>query len=676
VGIVQPVVGGGEEFQGRLLAATRGRVIGWAWDPLIDDRLEIGVFVDGEHVATGQASIFRESLRLAGVGDGAHAFTIDLPGHIRDGGRHTVAAIALATGAVIAAETDFQGNSPPGDPWHLTDFHAAPSTMDGAASSDTAVPLVATSESGDVATSGASAPEGRFEAIVDGSAVGWAYDLRSPLQRLTLEVLVDGEVVAETVAELPRPSLIAEEIGDGRHGFCVKLPPYLCDDAIHTIAVRLPSGEPLPFAPSFANTVSLATEWANTHFVTSNPGIQGAAPDTQAATTMSASATRAQTGTTRTLSLRPVNELLLPRRTLHDGFSTRASPETVMLAAEMTVELPEPLHFAVQQGVTDPLGERRKRFDSPRRYAVPPLFASRLPHCIVDTHPFLVMPSEREYMLDSLRHTGALLRLGYERFDDGTVSREAGEIPERDERVVVLGAQTNRNYSHWLVESLIRVLLFRPLDDGTHLFLTPPLADWQRHTLELVGIEAERILELEPQGPVRFREVIAVSRGMGRMPYLRPAGVAALADLATPTTERRRIYCSRAEMRRRHITNEAEVIDVLTRHGFESLSPETLPIAEQIETFAGAEVVFALHGSALTNIAFSRPGTLVVELQAEAFNVDGVRWNWILAALREQPFVQIVCPLADAAEDLPHAHRDVTVDVRHLDALLGRLLPG
>jgi hypothetical protein len=42
--------------------------------------------------------------------------------------------------------------------------------------------------------------------------------------------------------------------------------------------------------------------------------------------------------------------------------------------------------------------------------------------------------------------------------------------------------------------------------------------------------------------------------------------------------------------------------------------------------------------------------------------------------LREQPITQVVCPLADTLGDRRHEHRDVTVDVRHLDVLLDRLL--
>lgn len=342
----------------------------------------------------------------------------------------------------------------------------------------------------------------------------------------------------------------------------------------------------------------------------------------------------------------------------------------------MDVEVAELTHFAIQPGVVDPDAERRLRFDFSRRYSVPRSVASRLPGGIVDTGSFLIMPTEDRYLVESVRHPGILIRWDYEVLEDRVLRREIGEIPERPERVVVLGAQSNANYSHWLLESLVRVLLFRPLDDGTRLYLTPPLTEWQRDTLALVGVGPERILEIEPHGLVRFSEVISVSRGMGAIPALRPIGVSTLAELAPPSTRARRIYCSRSVARYRHVTNETDMSEMLACHGFESVSPETLSFEEQIETFAGAEAVFALHGSGLTNIAFSHPGTFVIELQPEQFGTGGALWNWILASMREQPFSQIVCPLADAPATLPHAHRDVTVDVARIDALLRRVLPG
>ena len=57
-----------------------GLVSGWCWDPEEPDRrVKLIVLVDGEPVATTVADLFRADLELAGIGDGAHAFSCLLP---------------------------------------------------------------------------------------------------------------------------------------------------------------------------------------------------------------------------------------------------------------------------------------------------------------------------------------------------------------------------------------------------------------------------------------------------------------------------------------------------------------------------------------------------------------------------------------------------------------------
>ena len=80
-------------------------------------------------------------------------------------------------------------------------------------------------------------PEGRLEAVVDGRAVGWAWDPEHPEQPVEVEVLVDGEPVAKAIADVERPILAAAGMGDGRYGFYVPLPESLSAAPTHTIRV-------------------------------------------------------------------------------------------------------------------------------------------------------------------------------------------------------------------------------------------------------------------------------------------------------------------------------------------------------------------------------------------------------------------------------------------------------
>ena len=52
----------------------------------------------------------------------------------------------------------------------------------------------------------------------------------------------------------------------------------------------------------------------------------------------------------------------------------------------------------------------------------------------------------------------------------------------------------------------------------------------------------------------------------------------------------------------------------LSQLGFVYLQPESMTLTEKIAIFAHAKVIIAAHGSILTNIIFSAPGTQVIEL--------------------------------------------------------------
>jgi capsular polysaccharide biosynthesis protein len=219
------------------------------------------------------------------------------------------------------------------------------------------------------------------------------------------------------------------------------------------------------------------------------------------------------------------------------------------------------------------------------------------------------------------------------------------------------------------------------LDDGSVMYLCPPLQRWQREALALAGVPEERI-SIAParRSFVRFGEVFAVSRGMSAMPLLIPGALSALAVLAEPAIRRRprprRLYVSRARVARRHVANEAELVAMLERHGFETVHPQTLGVSEQIELFAGAEVVLGSFGSGLTNLIFSPPGTLAIELEPEDNDLGGHVFVWNLTSIREQRFAQVVCPTVEGMRHLPRSMRDMTVDVGHIDELLQGLLAG
>jgi hypothetical protein len=67
---------------------------------------------------------------------------------------------------------------------------------------------------------------------------GWALSSAHPNAPLCLDVLVDGTVVAQTLANQYRVDLSKAGIGSGHHGFAVELPAALLPLEVARIEVR------------------------------------------------------------------------------------------------------------------------------------------------------------------------------------------------------------------------------------------------------------------------------------------------------------------------------------------------------------------------------------------------------------------------------------------------------
>jgi hypothetical protein len=538
-------------------------------------------------------------------------------------------------------------------------------------------------------------PVGCLEAVIDGRAVGWAYDPSAPRRRIALELNIDGERIGRVIADLARPSLADAGIGDGRHAFIVNLPARVHDGSLHTISLVLPTGEQLRVThPLRVAATDAAPEWSSARLITDGDLAARLAP-------MGLDARRSESARPagkQVLRLRSCDEAHFLRRDPSEGFSGTGLPETIFLADHVSIDRPAPLHVGMQPNVCDPKAERELRRGCKLAYVARRPAICRLPRAIVDTAAFLICPDEHLYLHDSVRGPNGFMEwFGYSAGREETWVREVDCIAERDERVVVLGAQTNNNFSHWLLESVARALLFRPFDDGSWSYLTPGLkASWRRQTLELIGLGADRVIEVEPAGLVRFSEVIAVSRGMTRTREFVPAAIHALAALGrSPATRelisgeetpgrdcrraqgasgQRRLYVSRARSSVRGVDNEPAVVELFERHGFEVVCMETLPFAEQVGLFAEASVVAGPHGAGMTGVVFCSPGALVIELQGEGQRTGAIEYVWSLCAVLGHRFVPVVCRHTPGMEDMPLSHRAVTVDVPHLDRLLWSVL--
>lgn len=202
-------------------------------------------------------------------------------------------------------------------------------------------------------------------------------------------------------------------------------------------------------------------------------------------------------------------------------------------------------------------------------------------------------------------------------------------------RVVVLAGLTDAMYFHWMLEVLPKLdLLQRALavhspaasvwDQIDAVILSASLP-FQQETLRQLGVPASKILDWTgaEAGDRYLQADRLIVPSFPARPAWTPRWVCEFLRRsflpASPQNHGLRLYLSRQKAANRRIINEAEVEDILTDYGFQTVYLEALSVAEQAALLAQAERVVAVHGSGLTNLVFCRPGTQVLELFAPDF---------------------------------------------------------
>jgi capsular polysaccharide biosynthesis protein len=90
-----------------------------------------------------------------------------------------------------------------------------------------------------------------------------------------------------------------------------------------------------------------------------------------------------------------------------------------------------------------------------------------------------------------------------------------------------------------------------------------------------------------------------------------------------------RIYISRKKAPSRKLSNEKEFfIKILEPYGFTEFFAEDHSIQETAKYFSKASAIIGIHGSGFANLAFSNPGTIVIDVVAPR-HIDA--YYWLLA---------------------------------------------
>lgn len=203
-------------------------------------------------------------------------------------------------------------------------------------------------------------------------------------------------------------------------------------------------------------------------------------------------------------------------------------------------------------------------------------------------------------------------------------------------RAFFVGNRGYNNYYHWMLDILPSIHLFEKagytIGPEDRVVVFSGTSSFQKGTLDALGIEPEQIVQLSRSSPSLGADELIVPFYANSMALTMAEWVPAFLvekflpaeclDAGTAAETPAKLYIARARDARngRSIDNEDDVVAFLEARGFSVIYPEEHDVTAQARLFSGADIVLASHGAGLTNIAYCRPATRIVELYGNFIN--------------------------------------------------------
>ncbi len=178
------------------------------------------------------------------------------------------------------------------------------------------------------------------------------------------------------------------------------------------------------------------------------------------------------------------------------------------------------------------------------------------------------------------------------------------------------------NFGHWIIDCIPKIIAleiaypYRPV-----VFLMPANAtEFQRETLSIILPPHFSVEYLDPSLWVRPEKLFWASPASGVENFMLPpeffqsirSRIFARYGLSSVHRMTKRIYVSRRRAKHRRITNEVELLSLLSEYGFEDVDLETMPFQRQVELFHQCEILVGPHGAGVCTSIFSGPISSVV----------------------------------------------------------------
>lgn len=177
------------------------------------------------------------------------------------------------------------------------------------------------------------------------------------------------------------------------------------------------------------------------------------------------------------------------------------------------------------------------------------------------------------------------------------------------------------NYYHWLVKTLPKVRYVQDFEDETNWdvpFLLPrPAPSWMGETLKLLGVPDNKIIYSESD-IYHVEKMVAtswVAHSSDDYNWLKKKMLDTVHNVRQSPTN---ILISRRDAIDRQITNRSEVVEMLSKYGFEEVVLSDIPVEECIQMFNHADIIVGAHGAGFADVVFAEDAS-VIELYGSRY---------------------------------------------------------
>lgn len=178
----------------------------------------------------------------------------------------------------------------------------------------------------------------------------------------------------------------------------------------------------------------------------------------------------------------------------------------------------------------------------------------------------------------------------------------------------------SRNYFHWVLECLPRILMFRTLGINVPLLIPAHIfkEEYVKSSLEDFSIKPvvynfKQSVKVKKMylpshdspcafDPIFLNMLVENYRNIDQESYENPY---------------RRVFVSRKSALKRKIINEDELITLLHEFEFQVVQMENLPFKKQRHLMRETNILLSIHGAGMTNMIFLPKGAKVVELHPD-----------------------------------------------------------